>query len=73
MPEHVVIAGGGVDALEGLLALQASRQSACGSVLTASRHFVYERLGKVKCSGSECTVYEGSYNRVGKVKRQGSD
>jgi len=42
-------------------------------VLTALRHFVYERLGKVKCSGSECTVYEGSYNRVGKVKRQGSD
>ena len=42
-------------------------------MLTASRHFVYERLGKVKCSGSECTVYEGSYNRVGKVKRQGSD
>jgi hypothetical protein len=59
--------------LRGCSRSRLSRQSACGSVLTALRHFVYERLGKVKCSGSECTVYEGSYNRVGKVKRQGSD
>jgi NADH dehydrogenase FAD-containing subunit len=48
MSEHVVIAGGGVGALEGLLALQAlagDRQEI--SVLTASRHLTYRALSIV--------------------------
>ena len=44
MTPHVVIAGGGVGALEGLLALQALAGDRVDiSVLTATRHLTYRR------------------------------
>jgi len=54
MPEHVVIAGGGVGALEGLLALQAlAAERVRISVLTASRHFVYRALSVAEPFGGD--------------------
>jgi sulfide:quinone oxidoreductase len=52
MSEHVVIAGGGVGALEGLLALQAlARDRLEISVLTGSRHLTYRALSVVEPFG----------------------
>jgi sulfide:quinone oxidoreductase len=54
MSEHVVIAGGGVGALEGLLALQSlARDRLRISVLTASRHLTYRALSVVEPFGGD--------------------
>lgn len=54
MTPHVVIAGGGVGALEGLLALQAlAGERIHISVLTASRHLTYRPLSVTEPFGSE--------------------
>lgn len=54
MTPHVVIAGGGVGALEGLLALQSlARDSVRISVLTASRHLSYRALSVTEPFGSD--------------------
>jgi sulfide:quinone oxidoreductase len=54
MSEHVVIAGGGVGALEGLLALQALAGDRVQiSVLTASRHFTYRALSVAEPFGGD--------------------
>ena len=54
MTPHVVIAGGGVGALEGLLALQAlAGERVDISVLTATRHLTYRALSVAEPFGSE--------------------
>ena len=54
MPPHVVIAGGGVGALEGLLALQdLAGDRVHISVLTAARHVTYRALSVAEPFGSE--------------------
>jgi sulfide:quinone oxidoreductase len=54
MSEHVVIAGGGVGALEGLLALQTLAGDRVQiSVLTASRHFTYRALSVAEPFGGD--------------------
>jgi sulfide:quinone oxidoreductase len=54
MSEHVVIAGGGVGALEGLLALQSlARDRLRVSVLTASRYLTYRALSVVEPFGGD--------------------
>jgi len=54
MPEHVVIAGGGVGALEALLALQATAGARLRiSMLTASRHLTYRALSVVEPFGGD--------------------
>jgi len=54
MPEHVVIAGGGVGALEGMLALQhLAPDSVDISVLTAARHVTYRALSVAEPFGGE--------------------
>jgi sulfide:quinone oxidoreductase len=54
MSMHVVIAGGGVGALEGLLALQAlAGKSVEISVVTASRHLTYRALSTVEPFGGQ--------------------
>ena len=54
MTPHVVIAGGGVGALEGLLALQALAGDRVHiSVLTAARHLTYRPLSVAEPFGSE--------------------
>jgi len=54
MPEHVVIAGGGVGALEGLLALQSLAGDRVHiSVLTASRHLTYRALSVAEPFGGD--------------------
>ena len=54
MTPHVVIAGGGVGALEGLLALQAlARERVDLSELTATRHLTYRALSVREPFGSE--------------------
>jgi sulfide:quinone oxidoreductase len=54
MTPHVVIAGGGVGALEGLLALQALAEERVHiSVLTATRHLTYRAFSVAEPFGSE--------------------
>jgi sulfide:quinone oxidoreductase len=54
MSEHVVIAGGGVGALEGLLALQSlSGERLRISVVTASRHLTYRALSVTEPFGGD--------------------
>jgi sulfide:quinone oxidoreductase len=54
MTPHVVIAGGGVGALEGLLALQDLAEERIHiSVLTAARHVTYRAMSTVEPFGSE--------------------
>jgi sulfide:quinone oxidoreductase len=54
MSEHVVIAGGGVGALEGLLALQSHAGDRVRiSVLTATRHLTYRALSVTEPFGGE--------------------
>lgn len=54
MTQHVVIAGGGVGALEGLLALQSLAQDRVRiSVLTASRHLTYRALSVAEPFGGD--------------------
>jgi sulfide:quinone oxidoreductase len=54
MSEHVVIAGGGVGALEGLLALQSLAGDRVHiSVLTASRHLTYRALSVAEPFGGD--------------------
>ena len=54
MTPHVVIAGGGVGALEGLLALQDLAGDRVGiSVLTAARHVTYRALSVAEPFGGE--------------------
>jgi sulfide:quinone oxidoreductase len=54
MTKHVVIAGGGVGALEGLLALQSLAPDGVNiSVLTASRHLTYRALSVAEPFGGD--------------------
>jgi NADH dehydrogenase FAD-containing subunit len=54
MSEHVVIAGGGVGALEGLLALQSlAPDSPQISVLVPGRHFTYRALSVLEPFGGD--------------------
>jgi sulfide:quinone oxidoreductase len=54
MTPHVVIAGGGVGALEGLLALQSlAGERVHVSVLTATRHLTYRAMSVAEPFGSE--------------------
>jgi sulfide:quinone oxidoreductase len=52
MTRHVIIAGGGVGALEGLLALQALTKRVRISVVTATRHFTYPALSVAQPFGA---------------------
>ncbi len=60
MVHHVVIAGGGVGALEGLLALQHHAGDALRlSLVTPSRHLVYRALSVAEpCGGEPVPRYE---------------
>jgi len=62
MAEHVVVAGGGVGALEGLLALQSlAGESIRISVITPARHFSYRALSVVEPFGADpapCYAWE---------------